>query len=218
MVDIPIIPLQVSTGMSVQVPFATAVNEAEGGVSGRLSTRTIPLRTYTITVNPDDAEEVLSILLACKGARWPVAIRDWAFNYQLTNHAISSSLWTDTTHVPLYRTYTPATGTRSFTQRILIIDETEQDFIVKKNGVTQTEGVNYTITDPGILTFSGALTPSPSDTITVTGQYLVPAVFVEDSLEMTVHIGGSDEVGSLVSIDNVRLREIPEDELLSLIS
>ncbi len=208
MASIPIIPPNaVSTGMTVDVQFSTAVNESESGVSGRKSLRDIALRQYTLTINPESsyAEEVMAIILACRGARWPVALRDWAGNYKLT---ASEQATEGSSTIPLYRTFTPLTGTRSFQQRILILDDSAA-FTVSVNGSPITSG-SYSITDPGILVISGGVTSG--DTVTVTGQYLIPCVFVEDSLTMTVH------AQDLFSVDNVRLREIPEAELLALIS
>jgi len=46
----------------------------------------------------------------------------------------------------------------------------------------------------------------------VTCNYWVPAVFVDDMLSMTVHVAG------MFSITDLRLREIPEQELIDLLS
>lgn len=206
--NIPILPNTVSTDMSVEIPFMTAVNESESGVSGRKSQRDIPLRTYTVTINPDDAEEVMAILLANKGARWPLCLRDWAGNYKLTAEPQTYTLETDTTVANLTKTFTPSTGTRTFSQRVLIIDESEITFQIFVNGSPLTSGVTWHITDPGILVIDQLLTSG--DILTVTGEYLVPVVFVEDMLTMTVH------VDNMFSIESLRLREIPENELIAL--
>lgn len=206
--DIAILPDELSTGMAVDIVFATAVNEAESGVSGRKSTRTIPLRVYTVTINPDGAEDVQSIILANLGARYPLAIKDWANNYQLTAEPQDYTFTTDTTVANLQRTFTPATGSRTFSQRVLILnpDVTLQIFV---NGSPLTSGVTWSITDPGILVIDQLLTSG--DILTVTGEYLIPVVFVDDALTMDVHLSG------MFSISQMRLREIPEQELIDLL-
>lgn len=206
--DIAIIPDEMSTNMTVDIPFATAVNESEAGVSGRKSTRDIPLRTYTMTINPSGAEEVLAILLAHLGARWPIAVKDWASNYSLTDEPQTYTFTTDTTVANLRKTYTPATGSRTFVQRILIPDQST--ISIKVNGAPLTSGVTWSITDPGILVIDMLLTSG--DILTVTCDYWVPAVFVDDMLSVIVH------VDQLFSIDNLRLKEIPEQELIDLLN
>ena len=205
--DIAIIPDEMSTDMTVDIPFSTAVNESEAGISGRKSTRDIPLRTYTMTINPDGAEEVQAILLAHLGARWPVALKDWAANYALTLEPQTYTFTTDTTVSSLVKTYTPATGSRTFTQRILIPDE--DTIAIYVNGSPLTSGITWSITDPGILVINTLLTSG--DVLTVSCNYWVPAVFVDDMLSMTVH------VDTLFSIDGLRLKEIPEQELIDLL-
>lgn len=76
---LPLIPESVATEMLVEIPFATVVAESESGVSGRKSTRDIPLRRYTVTINPDNVQAVIALILASKGARFPVAVRDWSY-------------------------------------------------------------------------------------------------------------------------------------------
>lgn len=193
--------------MTVDIPFATAVSESEAGVSGRKSQRDIPLRTYTMTINPDGAEEVQAILLAHLGARWPVAIKDWAANYALVAEPQTYTFTTDTTVAELTKTYTPATGSRTFVQRVLIPDEDSIEILV--NGAPLTSGVTWSITDPGILVINQLLTSG--DILTVTCNYWVPVVFVDDTLTMVVH------VDTLFSIDSMRLKEIPEQELIDLL-
>jgi hypothetical protein len=205
--NIAILPYDIQTEGVVEIPFATAVNESESGISGRKSTRNVPLRTYTVTINPDNAEEVQAILLANRGARWPMAMRDWAGNYKLTAEPQTYILETDTTVADLYRTYTPSTGSRTYSQRILILDPgvTLQIFV---NGSPLTSGVTWSIQDPGVLVIDELLTSG--DVLTVTGKYLVPVVFADDAISMTVH------VDNMFSIQNLRLREILEDELTAL--
>jgi hypothetical protein len=194
--------------MHVQIPFDTAVSASESGVSGRKSRRDIPLRTYTMTINPDDAEEVYAMLLASLGARYPVALRDWANNYTLTNEPQTYVFETSTTVATLYRTFTPVTGARSFSQRVLLIDEDDVAFSIKVNGSPLTSGVTWHIEDPGILVIDTSLTSG--DILTVSGNYYVPAVFNADMLDMTTLLDG------MFTINDLQLKEIPEDELVAL--
>lgn len=208
--NLAVLPRDFSTEMTVEVPFMTNVAESVSGVSGRKSARDIPLRTYTLTINPESALEVLKMVLAHRGARWPVAIRDYFFNYQLTDEpqTISGSSSPDVGYsVKLTKTWTPATGSRTFAQRILILDQATVPFTVKRNGTPVAPSPGFSITDPGILTIPGM---APGDTVTVSGEYLVPCVFVDDALTGTVHID------NLASIDALHLREIPEAELIAL--
>lgn len=203
--NIPIIPRQVSTEMTVEIPFFTAQSKGESGVSARKSVRDFPQRIYTMTVNPDDVKEVIACILALRGARWPLAIRDWAANYTLTNEA--QTFENDLT-IKLVKKFQPVTGSRSYNQRVLILDESEVAFSVKVDGSPlATSPPGWTITDPGILTIPGM---TGSEAVTVSGQYLVPCVFVDDTIPVTVHMD------DLLSIQNMRLEEIGEQELIAL--
>jgi len=203
--NIPIIPRQVSTEATVEIPFFTAASKSESGVSGRKTIRDFAQRIYTMTVNPDDVAEVIAIILATRGARWPVALRDWAANYSLTDE--QQSFEADLT-INLAKRFEPTTGTRYYKQRVLILDESEVAFSVKVDGSPlATSPPGWTITDPGILTIPGM---TGSEIVTVTGQYLVPAVFVDDTIPVTIHMD------NLLSIQNMRLEEIGEEELIAL--
>lgn len=198
--------------MAVDINFLTAVNEAESGVSGRKSQRTITLRTYTVTINPDGADETMAILLANLGARWPLAVKDYAGNYKLVDEPQTYTFTTDTTVADLTKTFTPSTGTRTYSQRVLILDP-DVTLSIKVNGAPLTSGITWSITDPGILVIDTLLTSG--DVLTVTGQYLIPVVFVDDAITMNTHFVKEDGT-AFFSIDNMRLREIPEQELIDL--
>jgi len=202
--DIAIIPRQVSTEMIVDIPFVNSVSTSESGVAGRKLLRDIPLRTFTMTINPDDVKEVIAIILAARGNRWPVALRDWAANYELSDDV---QMFEDDLTIKLVKNFTPTTGTRTYKQRVLILDETEIAFSVKVNGTPLAASPGWTITDPGIMTIPGMI---GTETITVSGQYLVPCTFVDDMIPVTVH------VDDLLAIQNMRLQEIGEAELIAL--
>jgi hypothetical protein len=190
--SIPILPLNVGIDASVSPTFQTAVNPSEGGISGRSSFRDSVIRNYTYNIGPDQAAEVYKIFLAVRGRRYPVALRDWGFNYIATNVPQTSSFMTNT--------LTPATGTQSYTQRILVPDT---NFPITVNGSPATP------TAPGIISGMGS-----GDLLTC--HYLIPVCFVDDILGMVVHARNPDDDTLQVSLPAVHFEEVLEVEYRAL--
>jgi hypothetical protein len=207
-VNLPIVPDAIAAEAKVDITFDTSVNPSESGISGRKSYRDQAMRKYTVALGPNDAKEIKSVFLAVRGNKWPLCIRDYDDNYQLTNEP--------QTHVGgvinLVRTLTPATGssrtgyTNTYSQRILIVDQRDEAFSVEINGSPATSGT-WTLSDPGILTVTGL---SSGDVVTVTGEYLIPVCFADDAITITMHSTGAFEVA------DVHLNEILEQELTDL--
>lgn len=205
--SIPVIPDALAAQATVDVTFDTAVNPSEGAISSRKSMRDPAIRIYTIAVDPAQASEMNAIMLAVRGARWPIAIRDYNDNYQLTAEPQTWTAETDGGVINLSREFTPLTGSRTYSQRVLIIDERDESFQVFVNGSAAVSPNSWALTDPGILTVQGLVS---GDVVTVTGQYLVPCVFSGDKMTATIH------TPETIEISNLTLTEILETELTSL--
>jgi hypothetical protein len=111
----------------------------------------------------------------------------------------------DTT-AQLQQLYQPATGGRSYTQPILVVDQSEVALTLKVNGSPY--GGTFTIGDYGIIDLHSVLTSG--DVLTASGQKLIPACFTQDTLTVKVLLNG------LLSIQDVQLREIFQAELQTL--
>src|SRR4051812_26280455 len=109
---ITILPLNLGIDANIAPGFQTAVNPNEAGISGRSSFRDQAIRTYSYNIGPNVAEEVYRIHLACRGRRYPLALRDWAFNYFASDELQTA----DGVSTSLQRVFTPATGDRTYTQ------------------------------------------------------------------------------------------------------
>jgi hypothetical protein len=156
------------------------------------------------TVNPEDSAEVIKIVRAHYGRRYPFAMRD-LMAYEYSNEELepeSATVW------KLQRTWTPTTGGRSEIERILIPDITETPTVVKVNGVTNP---NWSFTDYGKIQFTASpATVSESDVVTASGQYL-KAVTLAENASATILTKG------LFRFEDLRLNEISEAELTQLL-
>jgi hypothetical protein len=198
---------EIASGAQVEYDFDVARNPSESGIVGRLAMRPIK-RNYMLSVNPTQSDEMVEIIMALRGARYPLALRDYANNYQLTDEVITHS----GTVATIGRTWAPATGTHSVYERILYPDTQETSFVVKKNGVT-VSGLSpaaITFTDFGKITFSSL---SDGDVVTVTGQYLIPVCIVDapSTTIITNHNGST-----LHRFSDIRFEQIFENELIAL--
>ncbi len=205
-VDLPIFPYGASTGAEVDITWSTVINTSESSIAGRFALNDLPLRQFHVTMGPDDVAEVRAIFLACKGPRYPCAIRDWT-DYAFTDQVLTwaPGVSSDTT-AQLQQLYQPATGGRSFTQPILVVDQSEVALTLKVNGVTY--GGTFTLRDYGIVDLHSVLTSG--DVLTASGQKLIPACFTNDTLTSKALVNG------LLSIQDVQLREIFQAELQTL--
>jgi len=186
--------LGVGIDAAVAPTFQTAVNPSEGGISGRSSFRDSVVRNYTYNIGPNEAEEVYKIFLAVRGRRYPVALRDWGFNYMAVNAVQVSEFLTVTVR--------PATGTQNYVQRILIPDTRFMPVTVNGSPVT--------VDEPGVVAGMGA-----GDVATF--QYLIPVCFLEDALGMVVHARNPDDDTLQVSLPTVHFEEILEAEYRNLV-
>lgn len=205
------IPYEVSVGAEVDYTSATSVNEGAGGQSGRRSIRQQTIRQFHLTVMPEESAEVLAINVTHR-RRFPCAVRDWSA-YTITNEILSHTTDSLYAYAPIRRKIMPATGDRYLHQRILVPDEVETVFQISVNGIALNR-TYWEFADFGIARIPlGLVTFSPDDAIiTATGRYMIAACFMDESLTVKVHRDG------LISLPDVRLREILEDELIALMA
>ncbi len=192
----------IASGAQVSYNFDVARNPSESGISGRIAMRPIK-REYMLSVGLNRSQEMVKIIMAMRGGRYPFALRDYADNYQLTDEVIPH-----TSGVALLgRTWAPATGSGiSVFERILVPDTTETSFVIKKNG----SPASYTFSNFGQATVSGL---SDGDTCTATGQYMVP-VCIMDAPSTTIITNSNG--ATLHRFSDIRLEQIFENELIAL--
>ncbi len=197
---------EIASGAQVSYTFDNARNPSESGIAGRIAMRPIK-REYMLSVNPAQSGEVVKIIMALKGSRYPLALRDYADNYKLTDEVIPHT----GTVATIGRTWAPATGTRSIFERILYVDTQETPFIVKKNGTPlSTSPALYTFSDFGKITIPGL---TGGDVVTVTGEYLIPVCIVDTpSTTIITNSNGT----TIHRFSDIRLEQIYETELTNL--
>jgi hypothetical protein len=205
---LPRISNEIASGAQVSYTFDVAKNTSEGGISGRIAMRPI-VRNYMISPDFGQSNEMVKMVMATRGARYPMVIRDYANNYQLTDETITHSGTTAT----IGRTWAPSTGSLSVYERILYVDQTEQTFTVKVNGTPLSlSPAGFTLGDFGRITIPGLV---DGDTVTVSGQYCVPVCFV-DTPTTTIVLSRSGS--TLHQFSDIRLEQIFETELTNLTS
>lgn len=190
-----------------QVTFVPDVarNPSEARISGRIAMRPI-IREYMLSVYPKHSEEMVKIVMATRGSRYPLSLRDYADNYILDDEEIPH-----TDEVALIgRTWEPATGTLSVFERILLIDESETPFVVKVNGGIPSPAL-YTFEDFGKINITGL---DDEDVVTVSGQYLIPVCIVDSpSTSIITNHNGT----TIHRFSDIRLEQIFEAELEKLL-
>ncbi len=206
-ISLPVLPADITVGATVTYDFDTAKNTSEGGISGRKSMRTQVIRKYILTIGPGAASvEFQKILLSVLGQRYPLALRDWT-SYTLTDEPLAWTANGGSTTAPLRKQFAPATGGYSYYQRILVPDTSSVSLTFKKNG----SPVTPSIVAPGIASFGSTF--SGGDTLTVSGQYLVPVCIV-DMPAAVIKSGPA----AIFDFESVRFEEILENELVRLTS
>jgi hypothetical protein len=214
--SIPIIPNGVAGNAEIDTTWATSVSTSEGGVAHPKALRQIPQRQFHLTIGPEDVSTMQSIYLAANGPRFPVALRDWS-NYQFTNEDLVWLLSSGNTYAQLSQTWQPTntysfaatSNFESFTYPILLPDQSDVPLVISVNG-TPLSGGAWALHDYGVVEIFGTL--SSSDLVTASGEYLIPARFMQDT--MTV----KQITGYTSAIDSFDLREILLTELQTLLA
>lgn len=209
MVDIAFLPHDVAAGAEIDITWSTAKATSEGGITGRKTRRDDPIRIFHIDIGPEEVAELRKIYLSGAGPRWPVGIRDWS-DYEFTDEVLEYTQDTSFTYAPLRKLYQPATGSRSFHQRILLPDQTEIPLTIKVDG-TPLDVSDWTLTDFGIVTIDNSLLPTSAE-ITASGRFVYPACFAEDMMTLIVH----EQKAKTFGINGLQLEEILEAELTAL--
>jgi hypothetical protein len=195
------IPDSVAAGAQVTFTMSTAKSVSESGNSGRKLLRPIK-RNYLVTLSPDDSAEMQAIIMAARGDRYPVAIRDYTA-YTLQDELCEVDPVTN--DFLIGKTWEPETGDLSVFERILI----PESIVVKINGSTATTGT-VTQLDFGRLHIPSAAT---GDDVTVTGTYLRPIALL-DAPAATAY----GNIGGVVQyqFSSMRFEELFEAELEAL--
>lgn len=203
MVDLIRLSNDIATGAQVTFVDDVARNPSEGRISGRTAMRPV-VREYMLSVSPAQSLEMQKIIMTLRGARYPLTLRDYFDNYVLDEEVLPHTSET----VEIGRTWTPATGSfpTPYFERILFIDESETDFIVKVNGSVPSPA-EYTFEDYGKINIPGL---EDTDTVTVSGHYLMPVCIV-DSPSATIISK------SIQRFSDIRLEQIFEAELEQIV-
>jgi hypothetical protein len=198
-----IIELPDSIGAGAQITFAdgTTTSVSEGGNANRKLLRGIK-RQYTCSIRPEDAMEMQKIIMAIRGKRYPLALKDpWGYQFDedlLDIDADGNAL--------LGRRWIPATGDLDYFQRIMIPDGA---LTFELNGVPATP----TVDDYGVCTFGSPLVSGSDQPRVMTGDYLT-AVCLLDNASATAITTLSGELISQFS--DLRFEELFEAELRAL--
>jgi hypothetical protein len=196
-------------GIGAQVTFMpdVAKNTSESGNSGRKLMRP-PLRNYMVSLSQEISDEMQAIVMATRVSRYPLSFRDPTAYTLLDDEAIVAA---DGLSAKIGKNWEPATGPHSFFDRIVIIDESEENLSITINDITPAGGT-WSLGDYGILQFSPAI--SPSDAVRVTGQYLKPVCILDPPSAVAQ---GKIVNGALIyQFSSMRLEEIFEKEFIAL--
>lgn len=197
------IPESVAVGAQLTLTMSTAKNVSESGNTSRKSLRPVK-RNYLVTISPDDSDEMQAIIMAMRGDRYPVAMRDYKA-YQLNDE--SCQLDPVTGDYMIGRTWAPATGSRSYFERVLVPDN---DILVSVNGSPATTS-GFTLSDFGRIQISGGT--STGDDVSVTGTYLKPVCLLDNP---TANAFGSVGGVTQYQFASLRFEELFESELRAL--
>lgn len=181
-------------------------NPSEGRISGRIALRPV-VREYMLSVAPKHSDELVHIVMATRGARYPIALRDYANNYILDDEEIEH----EDEMATIGRTWEPATGNLSVYERILLIDQSETPFVVKVNGAVPSPA-NWTFEDYGKINIPGLV---DDDVVTVSGHYLIPVCIID---QPTTSIITNSNGSTLHRFSDIRLEQIFEAELEALLA
>ncbi len=196
------IPDSIAVGAQVVFTMSTAKNLSESGNTGRKSLRPIK-RNYLVSVSPDDANELQAIVMAMRGDRYPVAMRDYT-SYQLTDEVCEFD--NATGDFLIGKTWSPLTGTRSYFERVLVPDS----IVIMVNGSPATTS-GPTLLDFGRIHFSGGVTTG--DEVSVTGTYLKPVALLDPA---TANLFGAINGATQYQFASMRFEELFESELREL--
>jgi len=198
------LPDSVALGAQVSFMPSTAKNPSESGNNNRFSLRPIK-RNYTVSISPDDSDEMQAIIMALLGDRFPLAMRDYAA-YQVT--AEDCQFDNLTGDWLMGRTWAPSTGNFQFFERILV----PESMVVSLNGSPATTS-SYAISDFGRIQFSGGVTTS--DTVSITGTYLTPVALMDaPALQLFGSIGGVPQS----QFSSMRFEQLYEKELIDILA
>jgi hypothetical protein len=199
-----VIPDSVAVGAQVVFIPSTAKNLSESGNTGRKLLRPIK-RNYMVAISPDDSDEMQAIVMAARGDRWPIAIKDYGA-FEVTDE--ECQLDDLTGDYLMGRTWAPITGTLSYFERILV----PESITVLHNGSPATTG-SYHLADFGRIVFSPSI--STGDTVSITGTYLKPIALLDPA---TANIFGSVGGVPQYQFTQMRFEELFEAELVDLLS
>lgn len=200
-----LIRLSNSIVSGAQVLYAPNVtrNPSEAGVSGRIALAPIK-REYTLTISSKESDEMVAIIMALRGTRYPLTLRDYV-NYILEDEEIPHTGEIAT----IGKTWAPATGDmpEPYFERILVIDQSETPFVVEVNGEAPSP---YSFEDYGKINIPGLI---DDDVVTVSGHYLM-AVCLMDAPSTNII---KNKGGLLHKFADMRFEQIFEPELERLV-
>lgn len=205
-VETPRFPDNIAYGSGGGPEFKTFVFEGQSGVEQRHQAWSRHRARYDVSYgirDTTDMDTVRAFFYNMAGKAVGFRFKDWA-DYTLTDENIGTGDGVTTTF-NITKTYT--TGAETYVRRIFKPIST--GFVVKVNGVTQTEGGgnDYTIDyTTGIVTFNGGSIPPNTEAVTVTGEFDVPVRFDTDRLS-AAHEGFLQETWSSIPLVEIILED-----------
>lgn len=201
-VSVPKLPDSIGVGAQVSFVPSTAKTPSESGNKERKLLAPIR-RNYMVGVSPDDSLEVQKIIMAVRGDRRALCLRDplgFQFDNDVLDHDVSGNGL-------LGRRWSPVTGSDEYFQRVFLPDGV---ITFTKNGSAATPTVN----DYGVLDFGSPLGVD-DEVVAVSGDYLTPVCLMDTPSATAV-----GRIGTTVIYQwsDLRFEEIFEREFRDLTS
>src|SRR4029077_9126003 len=182
------LPANIERGSGFGPTFCNVIQEAIAGNEQRFAQwtkcRGVGDLRYGLLTSSDplgDFRAILAMYRAHFGSLYPFRFRDWS-DYQAMDSGFATGDAT-TTAFQLSMTYDPqyillgTQGTYFYVRDITLLASTPA---IKKAGVLQTVGTDYTISSSGLVTFASP--PATDAALTWSGEFDVPVRFDTDTL------------------------------------
>jgi len=202
------LPSDVEEGAQGGPEFATVIQESVSGQEQRVKVWAKCRARYDIAYSVLNSEDpigsykaVLALFYAHNGRLRPFRFKDWS-DYQAQDDIFAVGDGS-TTAFQISKLYDPSLillslpGSITYRREIYLFATTP---VIRVNGILQTVGTDYTMSETGLLTF---ITPPPNGhLLTWSGEFDIPVRFDTDRLPVTMN------VNSIANIDSISLREV----------
>lgn len=198
------LPVAVESSATWRLTFMTHKTVGYGGKPSRFAKR-IPLWEATLSVGPNDFDDVHSLLREEIGGRYTLRVRH-PMDYIATDEPLTQD---DDGNWPLTITY--GTGARTRVRRIFA--PVVGTISVKVDG-SLTSNSNWTLGAGGLITPIASpdqgWDASPAPEITASFQFDTPMALADDGADLTVVVQRTDPTDGLAMWKSLRFLEVPQ--------